>query len=66
MAEVIAGSPPLTFQGAKEVFLYDEEVGLDQSLDYNAARSSMIIPFEDLSEAMSAYMEKRKGEFKGK
>jgi len=46
--------------------LYDEEVGLDQSLNYNAARSSMIIPSEDLAEEISAYMEKRKGEFKGK
>ena len=66
MAEEIAGNPPLAVQGAKEVFLYDEEVGLDRSLDYNAARSSMIMPSEDLSEAISAYMEKRKGEFKGK
>ena len=66
MAEEIAANPPLAVQGAKEVFLYDEEVGLDQSLDYNAARSSMIMPSDDLSEAMSAYVEKRKGEFKGR
>ena len=66
MAEEIAANPPLAVQGAKEVFLYDEEAGLDQSLDYNAARSSMIMPSDDLSEAMSAYIEKRKGEFKGK
>jgi enoyl-CoA hydratase len=66
MAREIAGNPPLAVQGAKEVLLYDEEVGLDQSLNYNAARSSMIMPSEDLAEAISAYMEKRKGEFKGK
>lgn len=66
MAQEIAGNPPLAVHGAKEVFLYDEEVGLDQSLDYNAARSSMIMPSEDSSEAMSAYVEKRKGEFKGR
>ena len=66
IAQEIAENPPLAVQGAKEVFLYDEEFGLDQSLNYNAARSSMIMPSEDLSEAVSAYMEKRKGEFKGK
>jgi len=66
MAREIAGNPPLAVQGAKEVLLYDEEVGLDQSLNYNAARSSMIMPSEDLAEAISAYMEKRKEEFKGK
>jgi enoyl-CoA hydratase len=65
MVEEIAGNPPLAVQGAKEVFLFDEEAPLHQSLEYNAARSSMIIPSEDFSEAISAYMENRKGDFKG-
>ena len=66
MAEEIAGNPPLAIQGAKEVFLFADETGsMDRSLEYNAARSSMIAPSEDLFEAMSAYMQKRKGEFKG-
>ena len=62
----IAENPPLAVQGAKEVLLYDEDSSQDQSLNYNAARSSMIMPSEDLTEAISAYMEKRKGEFKGR
>lgn len=65
MAEEIAGNPPLAVQGAKEVFLFDEESGLEESLEYNAARSSMIVPSQDLLEAVSAYMQKRKGEYKG-
>ena len=65
MAEEIAGNPPLAVQGAKEVMLFDEEVSLEESLEYNAARSSMIVPSEDLLEAVSAYLQKRKGEFKG-
>jgi enoyl-CoA hydratase len=65
MAEEIASNPPLAVQGAKEVMLFDEEVSLDQSLDYNAARSCMIVPSEDLFEAITAYTQKRKGEFKG-
>jgi len=66
IAREIADNPPLAVQGAKDVLLYDEEVSLDKSLDYNAARSSMIMPSEDLAEAISAFMEKRKGEFKGR
>jgi len=65
MAEEIAGNPPLAVQGAKEVMCFDEEAGLEESLHYNAARSSMIIPSKDLFEAVSAYMEKRKGNFVG-
>ena len=65
MAEEIAGNPPLAVQGAKEVFLFDEEVTLEESLEYNAARSAMVVPSEDMKEAISAYLEKRKGTFKG-
>lgn len=65
MAEEIAGNPPLAVQGAKEIFLFDQEVSLEESLEYNAARSAMIVPSEDLKEAISAYLEKRKGTFKG-
>ncbi len=65
MAEEIAGNPPLAVQGAKEVFLFDEEVTLEESLEYNAARSAMVVPSEDMKEAVSAYLEKRKGTFKG-
>ena len=65
MAEEIAGNPPLAVQGIKEVLLFDEEATLDESLEYNAARSSMIVPSEDLGEAVSAYLEKRKSNFKG-
>ena len=65
MAEEIAGNPPLAVQGAKEVFLFDEEVSQEESLEYNAARSAMVVPSEDTREAISAYLEKRKGTFKG-
>ena len=47
MAQEIAGNPPLAVQGAKEVMLFDEEANLDESLQYNAARSSMLFPSED-------------------
>jgi enoyl-CoA hydratase len=65
MATEIAGNPPLAVQGAKDVLLFTEDATLSQSLDYNAARSSMIMPSQDLFEAISAHVQKRKGEFKG-
>ena len=65
LAREIASNPPLSVQGAKEVLLFDEEAGLKQSLAYNAARSSMILPSEDMKEVGAARMENRKGEFKG-
>lgn len=65
MAEEIGGNPPLAVQGAKEVFLFNEDSSLEEALDYNAARSSMIVPSEDLMEAITAYMQKRQGTFKG-
>ncbi len=65
MAEEIAANPPLAVQGAKDVMLFDETVGLDESLKYNAARSCMTLPSEDLFEAISAYIQKRRGTFKG-
>jgi len=65
MAEEIAGNPPLAVQGAKEVMCFDEKADLEESLHYNAARSSMIIPSKDLFEAVSAYLQKRKGNFTG-
>lgn len=65
MALEIAANPPLAVQGAKDVFLYQDGVSVDQALDYTAARSSMIMPSEDLFEAMSAHMQKRPGNFKG-
>jgi enoyl-CoA hydratase len=65
MAQEIADNPPLAVQGAKEVLCFDEEAGLEASLAYNAARSSMIVPSQDLMEAVAAYTQKRKGQFKG-
>jgi enoyl-CoA hydratase len=65
MAAEIAANPPLAVQGAKEVFLYNDQVPMDEALAYTAARSTMIMPSEDLMEAVAAHMEKRKGNFKG-
>lgn len=65
MAEEIAANAPLAVRGAKDVFLFDEESTMEDSLDYNCARSVMILPSEDINEAVTAYLEGRPGKFKG-
>ena len=65
IAQEIAANSPMAVQGAKEVLLYNEDVSLMRSLEYNAARSAMILPSEDLSEAISSYLDKRDPKFKG-
>jgi enoyl-CoA hydratase len=65
IAREIAGNPPLAVQGAKRVLQYNETTDMDRSQDYNAARSAMIMPSDDLFEAVSAFMEKRAGNYKG-
>ncbi len=65
IAREIADNPPLAVQGAKDVFLYNQNVPIDHALDFNATRSTMIMPSEDIFEAFGAYMQKRKGNFKG-
>jgi len=61
----IAANAPLAVQGAKEVLLHSEDVSALRSLEYNAARSAMILPSGDLQESFKSYSEKRDPEFKG-
>jgi len=66
MAAEIAANSPLAVQGAKEVLLYSEDVSGAKSLEYNAARSSMVLPSEDLLESFKSFIERRDPEFQGK
>ncbi|MBW1714647.1 MAG: enoyl-CoA hydratase/isomerase family protein [Deltaproteobacteria bacterium] len=61
----IAVNAPLAVQGAKEVLLHSEDVSASRSLEYNAARSAMILPSGDLQESFRSYSEKRDPKFKG-
>lgn len=65
IAQEIAAHSPLAVQGAKEVLLYNEDVPLTRSLEFNAARSAMILPSEDLKESINSYLEKMDPRFKG-
>ena len=66
MATEIAANSPLAVQASKDVLNFSMDNSVADSLKYVAAVSSNIIPSDDLMEAMTAFMEKRKPEFSGK
>ena len=66
LAAQIAACPPLTVQGTKDVILYSRDNGIEAGLQYVAQKNAAALPSEDLIEAVSAFMEKRKPVFKGK
>jgi len=66
IAEQIVRCPPLAVQGTKEVIHYSRDQGIYPGLRYVAQKNAAALPSEDLIEAVSAFMEKRKPVFKGK
>jgi enoyl-CoA hydratase/carnithine racemase len=65
MAEEIAANPPLTVQGVKEVLAVNTEGRVAEGLRYVAAWNAAFLPSKDLAEAMRAFAERRKPEFRG-
>ncbi len=66
LAEEIAANSPLAVQASKDVLNFGVGKGIDDGLNYVASMSANIIPSNDLTEAVTAFMEKRKPEFTGK
>jgi enoyl-CoA hydratase len=66
MAAEIAGNPPLTVRGVKQVLDYGEGKSVADGLAYVAAWNSAFLASEDLGEAMMAFLEKRPPVFKGR
>jgi len=65
MANEIAANSPLAVQASKDVLNYGIGKSIDDGLRYVASISSNIIPSDDLMEAIAAFSEKRKPQFKG-
>ena len=66
LALQIAANSPLAVQASKEVLNYGVGKSVDDGLNHVASISANIIPSNDLNEAVTAFMEKRKPEFTGK
>ncbi|XP_019052670.1 PREDICTED: delta(3,5)-Delta(2,4)-dienoyl-CoA isomerase, peroxisomal [Nelumbo nucifera] len=60
IAEGIAAKSPLAVLGTKAVLLRSRELTVDQGLDYVATWNSAMLLSDDLPEAVSAHIQKRK------
>jgi len=66
LAIQIAGCPPLTVQGVKDVINYSRDHGIASGLEYVAQKNTAALPSQDVVEAVTAFMEKRKPKFIGR
>ncbi|XP_042019739.1 delta(3,5)-Delta(2,4)-dienoyl-CoA isomerase, peroxisomal-like [Salvia splendens] len=63
VAEGIAGRSPLAIIGTKRVLIKSRDMALQQGLDYVATWNSAVLISDDLKEAVSAHLQKRKSLF---
>ena len=65
MADEIAANSPLAVQGTKAVLVACAERSVAEGLDYVATWNAAFLASDDLTEAMTAFMEKRPATFTG-
>lgn len=66
LAADIAANSPLAVQGTKHVLQACEDLSVDQGLDYVAVWNAAFLVSDDLTEAMTAFFEKRPPTFTGR
>mgnify|MGYP000007523390 FL=1 len=65
LAAEIAANPPLVVQGVKQVMNYCADKSIADGLEYVAVWNSAFMQSLDLIEAITAFRERRKPDFKG-
>jgi enoyl-CoA hydratase len=65
MAGEIAENAPLAVQGSKQVLNYSDEHTTEEGLEYVAQWNASRLHSRDVEEAVAAFMERRKPEFRG-
>ena len=66
LAQEIAANSPLAVQGSKQILGHAARRSVQDGLDYVALWNAAFLHSDDLTEAMTAFMQRRKPEFKGK
>jgi enoyl-CoA hydratase len=66
LAKEIASMPPIALQMAKDSILKAFDTTIEGGLEYERKAFYLLFASEDMKEGMSAFVEKRKPEFKGK
>jgi enoyl-CoA hydratase/carnithine racemase len=66
LAEVVARRPPLAVRLAKQAVLAAEETTLTAGLDYERRLYELAMATDDRVEGLTAFIEKRRAEFKGR
>jgi enoyl-CoA hydratase len=66
MASTIGSRSPIALQAAKECILAARRTPLDEGLKFERGWFSLLFSTEDMDEGVSAFLEKRKAEFKGR
>jgi len=65
LATEIAANSPLAVQGTKHVLRACEDRSVDEGLDYVAVWNAAFLASDDLTEAMTAFFEKRPPQYRG-
>jgi enoyl-CoA hydratase/carnithine racemase len=66
LGRVVASAPPVAAKLAKQAVLAADEAGLGAGLEQERRLYELAMATEDRVEGMSAFLEKRKPEFKGR
>ena len=66
LAQEIAANSPLAVQGSKQVLSQARRREVEAELDYVALWNAAFLHSDDLAEAMTAFMQRRRPEFKGR